>query len=47
MKYRPRIFYSDSDTDLMWDRYQNGESLHAEEDCLAGVNRINTISGSL
>jgi IS30 family transposase len=29
MKYRPRIYYTDSDKELMWDRWQNGESLHA------------------
>ena len=28
MKYRPRIYYTDSDKELMWDRWQKGESLH-------------------
>ena len=29
MKYRTRIYYSDSDKELMWDRYSKGDSLHA------------------
>lgn len=29
MKYRSRIYYTDSDKELMWDRWQQGESLHA------------------
>jgi len=29
MKYRSRIYYTDSDKQLMWDRYQKGDSLHA------------------
>ena len=29
MKYRPRIYYTDSDKELMWDRWQKGDSLHA------------------
>ena len=29
MKYRQRIYYTDSDKSLMWDRWQNGESLHS------------------
>jgi len=29
MKYRKRIYYTDSDKELMWDRYREGESLHA------------------
>ena len=28
MKYRPRIYYSDSQKALMWDRWQKGDSLH-------------------
>lgn len=28
MKYRTRIFYTDNQTGLMWDRWQRGESLH-------------------
>ncbi|MEF9978246.1 MAG: IS30 family transposase [Thermomonas sp.] len=28
MKYRTRIFYTDSQKGLMWDRWQRGESLH-------------------
>jgi IS30 family transposase len=27
MKYRPRIYYTDTDKALMWDRWQKGESL--------------------
>ena len=27
MKYRPRIYYTDSDKELMWDRWRKGESL--------------------
>ncbi len=29
MKYRPRIFYTETDKALMWDRWQKGDSLHA------------------
>lgn len=29
MKYRTRIYYSDAQKSLMWDRWQKGESLHA------------------
>ena len=29
MKQRPRIYYSESDKALMWDRWQKGDSLHA------------------
>jgi len=29
MKYRTRIFYTESDKALMWDRWQKGDSLHA------------------
>ncbi len=29
MKYRPRIYYTDTDKALMWDRWQKGDSLHA------------------
>lgn len=29
MKYRKRIYYTDADKELMWDRWQAGESLHA------------------
>ena len=28
-KYRPRIHYTEADKALMWDRWQQGESLHA------------------
>ena len=28
-KYRPRIHYAEADKTLMWDRWQQGESLHA------------------
>jgi len=28
-KYRPRIYYTEADKALMWDRWQQGESLHA------------------
>ena len=28
MKYRTRIYYTDSQKGLMWDRWQRGESLH-------------------
>jgi len=28
MKYRPRIYYSASQRALIWDRWQNGETLH-------------------
>ena len=29
MKYRPRIYYTEADKALMWDRWQKGDSLHA------------------
>ena len=29
MKYRPRIYYTESDKELMWDRWQQGDSLHS------------------
>ena len=29
MKQRPRIYYTESDTTLMWDRWQKGESLNS------------------
>jgi IS30 family transposase len=29
MKYRTRIYYTDKQKNLMWDRWQKGESLHA------------------
>ena len=29
MKYRPRIYYTETDKALMWDRWQKGDSLHA------------------
>jgi IS30 family transposase len=28
MKQRPRIYYSESQKSLMWDRWQKGDSLH-------------------
>ena len=29
MKYRPRIYYTEEQKALMWDRWHKGESLHA------------------
>ncbi len=29
MKYRPRIYYTETDKAMMWDRWQKGESLHS------------------
>ena len=29
MKYSPRIYYTETDKALMWDRWQKGESLNA------------------
>jgi len=29
MKQRPRIYYTEADKALMWDRWQKGESLHS------------------
>ena len=29
MKYRARIYYTETDKALMWDRWQKGESLNA------------------
>ncbi len=29
MKYRPRIYYSDAQKALMWDRWQKSDSMHA------------------
>ena len=28
MKQRPRIYYTEKDKALMWDRWQKGDSLH-------------------
>ena len=28
MKYRPRIYYSDAQKALMWDRWKKGDSMH-------------------
>jgi hypothetical protein len=28
MKYRTRVYYSEADKALMWDRWQAGDSLH-------------------
>jgi hypothetical protein len=28
MKYRPRIYYSEAQKELMWDRWQKGDSMH-------------------
>ena len=28
MKYRTRIYYTQTDKSLMWDRWQQGDSLH-------------------
>ena len=29
MKHRPRIYYTETDKALMWDRWQKGDSMHA------------------
>ena len=29
MKQRAKIYYTETDKSLMWDRWQNGESLHS------------------
>jgi hypothetical protein len=29
MKYRTRIYYTDEQISLMWDRWQKGESIHS------------------
>ena len=29
MKMRPRIYYTETDKTLMWDRWQKGESLNS------------------
>ena len=29
MKMRPRIYYTETDKSLMWDRWQKGESLNS------------------
>ena len=29
MKYRARIYYTETDKALMWDRWQKGDSLHS------------------
>ena len=29
MKYQKRIYYTEADKALMWDRWQKGDSLHA------------------
>ncbi|MDH3636580.1 MAG: hypothetical protein OES20_17960 [Gammaproteobacteria bacterium] len=37
MKMRPRIYYTETDKALMWDRWQKGESLNSMRACLIGV----------
>ena len=32
MKRRARIYYTEADKALMWDRWQQGETLHAMQD---------------
>jgi hypothetical protein len=36
MKQRPRIYYIETDKALIWDRWQNGESLNtiAQHSCI-------------
>jgi hypothetical protein len=29
MNYRPRIYYTETDKALMWDRWEKGDSLHS------------------
>ena len=36
MKYPARIYYTESDKALMWDRWQRGESLSARSTALSG-----------
>ncbi len=31
MKYRTRIYYSEEQKSLMWDRWQKGETLHTRK----------------
>lgn len=36
MSQRPKIFYNESQTALMWGRWQQGESLHQIGETLVG-----------
>lgn len=51
MKQRPRIYYSEEQKALMWDRWQSGESLHAITDLFdryhSSVQRILAESGGI
>ncbi len=39
MKYRSRIYYSAEQKNLMWDRWQAGDSLHEIARLLIGATR--------
>ena len=44
MKQRPRIYYSSEQRNLMWDRWQKGDSMHAIARLL--IEAIHRFSGS-
>jgi hypothetical protein len=39
MKYRTRIYYSETDKALMWERWRQGESLQAIDRAPSGSSR--------
>ncbi len=38
MNYRPRIYYTETQRTLMWDRWQKGDSLYAIEQTVIPVS---------
>jgi len=51
MKQRPRIYYSDAQKELMWDRWQKGDSMHAIARLFdrghGSVQRILSVTGGI
>jgi hypothetical protein len=51
MKQRPKIFYSEGQKAMMWDRWQRGESLHdiarLFDRCHSSMQRILSESGGI
>jgi hypothetical protein len=57
MKQRPRIYYTDEQKDLMWERWQKGDSMkaiarlfdrgHSSVQGVLGTKRLKTPDGGL
>ena len=41
MKYRPRIYYTETDKALMWDRWQQGDSGRVHNQLKTGQQKLN------